>query len=113
VLGMNFHILNGLPIPEVGEDTVSRRLINIAGRLAAVDERYSDWAAEVGVPVGSVDSPADKSQLIAELDAIVSLLYGLTDDQVEHVFATFHRGWNYQSRLDAVLGHYRAWKGKA
>ena len=43
----------------------------------------------------------------------MSLLYGLTEDQVEHVFATFHRGWNYEPRLDAVLTHYRAWKGKA
>ena len=113
-LGMNFHILNGLPIPElVCEDEVSLRVAHIAGRLAAVDERYSDWAADVGVSVGSVQTQADKSDLIAELDALVSLLYGLTDDQVELVFATFHRGWDYTSRLDAVLAHYRAWRGKA
>ena len=43
----------------------------------------------------------------------MSLLYGLTEDQVEHVFATFHRGWDYEPRLEAVLKHYRAWKGKA
>ncbi|KRQ19670.1 hypothetical protein AOT93_23710 [Mycobacteroides sp. H110] len=111
-LGMNFHILNGLPIPEMGADEVSLRVVNISGRLAAVDERYSDWAAEIGVPVGSVQSQADKSNLIAELDALVCLLYGLTDDQVEHVFATFHRGWDYEARLGAVLGNFRAWKGK-
>ena len=27
-------------------------------------------------------------------------------DQVEHIFATFHRGWDYQSRLEAVLKHF-------
>ncbi len=58
-------------------------------------------------------TPTEKDDLIAELDALVSLLYGLTEDQVEHVFATFHRGWNYEPRLDAVLKHYREWKGKA
>ena len=87
-------------------------MVEIAGRLAAVDDRYADWAAEVGVPVGSVKTPAEKDDLIAELDALVSLLYGLTEDQVEHVFATFHRGWNYEARLDAVLTHYRAVEGQ-
>ena len=35
-----------------------------------------------------------------------SLLYGLTVAQVEHVFATFHRGWNYAARLERVLAYY-------
>lgn len=112
-LGMNFHILNGLPIPEFHPTPASDRIVQISGRLAAVDDRYVGWAADVGVPVGSVKSQPEKDDLVAELDAIVSLLYGLTDDQVEHVFATFHRGWKYQLRLQAVLDHYRAWKGKA
>ena len=67
----------------------------------------------MGVPFGSVKSSAERGELIAELDALVSLLYGLSEDQVEHVLVTFHRGWDYRPRLDAVLGHYRAWKGKA
>ena len=58
-------------------------------------------------------SQAEKDELIAELDALVSLLYGLSEDQVEHVFATFHRGWDYEPRLQTVLKHYRAWKDKA
>jgi hypothetical protein len=111
---LNFWILNPLPVPAYVPDSHwGRRVTEIAGRLAAVDDRYTDWAAEVGVPVGSVKTPDDKDDLVAELDALVSLLYGLTEDQVEHVFATFHRGWNYEARLDAVLTHYRAWRGKA
>ncbi|MBB2986660.1 Eco57I restriction-modification methylase domain-containing protein [Terracoccus luteus] len=111
---LNFWILNPLPVPAyVPESRWGRRVTEIAGRLAAVDDRYSEWAADVGVPVGSVKAPADKDELIAELDALVSLLYGLTEDQVEHVFATFHRGWSYEARLDAVLTHYRTWKSKA
>ena len=51
------------------------KVVVVAGRLAAVDDRYSDWAAEVGVPVGSVKTRAEKDDLIAELDALVSLLY--------------------------------------
>jgi len=113
-LTMSFELLNAFPVPRPDlTNPLGRRLVENAGRLAAIDERYAAWATEVGVPVGSVKSAADKNALITELDALVSLLYGLTEDQVEHMFATFHRGWDYEPRLDAVLKHYRTWKGKA
>lgn len=112
-LGMNFHIFKGLPIPDFVETDRHRRVAVIAGRLAATDERYGPWADEAKVPVASVRSQAEKESLVAELDAVVSLIYGLTEDQVEHVFATFHRGWSFEARLEAVLTHYREWKGKA
>ncbi len=89
------------------------RSSTVSGRLAAVDDRYSDWAAEVGVPVGSVTTPAEKDDLIAEIDALVALLYGLSADQLRHIFETFHVGWKYQDRLDAVMKHYTAWEGRA
>ncbi|MBM7230711.1 hypothetical protein JTP68_09330 [Dietzia cinnamea] len=112
-LGLNLHILNGLPIPAFDTGSpIATRIIQVAGRLAAVDERYEEWANEVGVPVGSVTTPSEKAALIAELDALVSLLYGLTEDQVEHLFETFRRGWNFQSRLEAVLDYYARWKGQ-
>lgn len=112
-LHLTFELLNALPIPERSEKpALSARVVEIAGRLAAVDDRYAEWAAAVGVPFGSVDTPARKDDLIAELDALVSLLYGLSEDQVEHVFSTFHRGWSFESRLTAVLAHYRVWKAK-
>jgi hypothetical protein len=116
---MNLHIFNGLPVPTFDSDSQpERRIVEVAGRLAAVDDRYADWAKEVGVPVGSVKEPAEKDDLIAELDALVSLLYGLTEQQVEHIFATFHRGWDeskadYVARLAAVKKHYAAWKAKS
>lgn len=113
-LHLTFGVLRRLPVPWGGFETeAGARLRSISGRLAAVDDRYADWAAEVGVPVGSVKTPAEKDDLLAELDALVSVLYGLTEDQVEYVFATFHRGWNYQARLDAVLTHYRRWRDGA
>ncbi|WP_455132206.1 hypothetical protein [Microbacterium aurum] len=67
-------------------------------------------AMEVGVEVGTANDEATKTELIAELDALVSLLYGLTPEHVEHVFATFHRGWNYTARLERVLAYYEQWK---
>ncbi|MCL2504453.1 MAG: hypothetical protein FWE94_07715 [Coriobacteriia bacterium] len=112
-IGMNLHIFNGLPVPVYDpDDTRCQRICEIAGCLAAVDDRYADWAAAVEVPVGSVRDQAEKDDLIAELDALVSLLYGLSEDQVEHIFATFHRGWDYAPRLAAVLTHFHAWRNK-
>ena len=111
---MNLHILNGLPIPVYdAQSDLCNRVTHIAGRLAAIDERYSEWVEEVGVPVGSVISQAEKDDLFAELDAVVSSLYGLSEDHIEHIFATFHRGWKYQQRLEAVLKHYARLKGQA
>jgi len=113
-LNFNFYVMNPLPIPEYTKDSAwAKRVVEASGRLAAVDDRYADWAAAVGVPVGSVTTPSAREDLIAELDALVGLLYGLTEDQVEHVFATFHRGWNFEARLQAVMKHYRAWKARA
>ena len=106
-LSMNLHIFNGLPIPLTDANDLRRlKVIEIAGKLAAVDARYAIWAKEVGVKVGSVKTATDKETLIAELDALVSHLYGLSRTQVEHIFKTFHRGWDYSSRLEQVLAFY-------
>lgn len=52
---LNFHIFNGLPIPATPRTSELRRRSEvIAGRLAAVDERYQAWADVVGVECGSV-----------------------------------------------------------
>lgn len=118
-LHLTFGVLTRLPVPWLGFDTRwGARARTVAGRLAAVDARYADWAHEVGVPVSSVKDRAEKDDLIAELDALASLLYGLSESQVEHIFATFHRGWDdsrpdYVARITAVRKHYAAWKGKA
>jgi hypothetical protein len=109
-INLVFEILNAFPIPRVEPDNpLRRRVVENAGRLAAVDQRYAGWAAEVGVPVGSVTDQATKDDLIAELDALVAHLYRLDKSDVEHIFVTFHRGWGYQTRLAAVLAHYDRW----
>ncbi len=109
-LKMSYGLLKAFPLPRPDKnDSCRRRVIAIAGRLAAVDARYTSWAAKVSVPVGSVTDEATKDDLIAELDALVAHLYGLGKSDVEHIFATFHRGWNYRSRLAAVLAHYDRW----
>lgn len=105
-VSVNFHLFNAFPVPRAGRDDPDRRQVEeIAGRLAAVDRRYADWARAVGVPVGGVP-PGEREPLLAELDAVVARLYGLTESELTHVFETFHAGWNYAPRLAAVLGAY-------
>jgi hypothetical protein len=98
--------VNGFPVPRLDrEDPLRRRVETIAGRLAAVDERYRYWAEAVEVPVASV-APDEKADLIAELDAAVAVLYGLDRADVRHIFETFHAGWDPTERLQAVLAHH-------
>lgn len=98
-----------MPIPRPSRtDPLWRRTVALAGRLAAVDDRYADWAASVGVAHGPVPEGA-KQDMIHELDAIAAHLYQLDRAMLIHVFETFHEGWDHQPRLDAVLAHYDAW----
>ncbi len=84
----------------------------MAGRLACPDKRFAKWAKAVGVEYGKLDA-AEKDDMIAELDAVVAHLYGLSESHLTHIFETFHEGWDCQPRLKAVLAHYKAWAGKA
>jgi hypothetical protein len=109
-LKMSYGLLNTFPVPRpAAGNPLLQRVVEIAGRLAAVDQRYAEWALAVGVPVGSVTTQEAKDDLIAELDAVVAHLYCLDRADVEHIFETFHRGWDYQGRLGAVLAHYDRW----
>lgn len=111
-ISLTFHLLNNFPIPDADTDNdpVACRVVEVAGRLAAVDEQYSEWAAEVGVPVGSVGDDVTKRNLICELDACVAHLYGLDEDDLAVVYETFHEGADYSERHRAVLAHFRRWQ---
>ena len=108
---LTFELLSLLPLPAAPlSHPWMSRVAHIAGRLAAVDDRYRDWAAEVGVDVATVIDESERAELLAELDALVSLLYGLTEDEVDHIFTSFHRGADYGTRLAAVREQYGRWE---
>lgn len=109
---LNYHILNALPVPRPGGNNPLRdRVVELSGRLAAIDDRYADWANRVGVEYGSLNEE-EKQDKIYELDAVVAHLYGLSREHVEVIFETFHDGWDYEERLDRVLDYYASWADK-
>lgn len=108
---INFHLLNAFPIPEMTNGEICFRIVELAGCLAAVNEDFRDWAGRVGVPVASFSGPEMRDNAIFELDALVAHSYGLTTNDLVHIFETFHRGWDYQPRLEKVLGFYEQWAG--
>lgn len=112
-LHLTFEILKPMPIPRPDRTDPRRmRIVELAGRLGSVDNRYTAWAEAVGAPVGTLQREPERSQAIAELDALVARLYGLSGDQLEHLFKTFHRGWNYKDRWERVRAHYEAWRDR-
>lgn len=109
-LHVNFYVINPFPIPRPSRNSALwRRVVELAGRLACPDNRFADWAKSVGVRHGPLAAD-EKQDLIHELDAVVSHLYGLTESQVIHVFETFHASWDYGERLLNVLRHFEAWR---
>ena len=112
-LNVTFELFNNFPIPKYDENSLlCARVVQLAGSVAAVDDRYSSWAERVGVPVGSVTDQAHKNECIYEIDALICLLYGLNAEQSRHLFETFHRGWDYQERLECVMRYFKEWEQK-
>jgi len=118
---VNFHVLKPFPIPRPGrEDRLWRRVVELAGRLAAVDRRFAKWAKAVGVECGPLDE-GTWFEMVCELDAVVAHLYGLEEKHLRHVFETFHEGWRpgstgkhptlgeFDTRLETTLEHFRRW----
>lgn len=106
---VSLFLINCFPIPRPdSNEPIYKKLIELSGRLASVDQRYSEWAKKVGVDYGSLEED-EKNNMIHELDAVVAHLYKLSADDIEHIFKTFHKGWKYEERLDSVLMYYEKW----
>ena len=110
---LSYELLNGFPVPGAADKKSLRtRTIDCAVRLAAPDARYTIWARSFKhKPKQLVDD--EKDDLIAELDAAVAHLYGLSEADLVHIFETFHHGWNNEARLTAAIRHYSQLKGLA
>jgi hypothetical protein len=108
---ISFYLLQCFPIPRPPEnDFFRKRIIQISGRLASIDERYKKWANEVEVDYGPIDE-ITKNQMIFDLDAVVAHLYGLSVDDLKYIFTSFHKGWDCESRLESTIKYYENYQG--
>jgi hypothetical protein len=107
-VSLNYFIFNPFPIPRPTRDNVLwQRAVALSGRLGVQeDDRFAEWGAAIGVAPAPLEAD-ERDALIAELDAVVGRLYGLSERGLCHVFETFHEGWDYAARLDLVLSHFR------
>jgi hypothetical protein len=104
----NFFLVNPFPVPRPTIDSkLRKRVIELAGRMAAKDMRFKDWAKAVGVECGLLKDD-ENQDMIHELDAVVAHLYGLSEKQLIHIFETFHEGWDHAPRLKETLRHFKA-----
>lgn len=100
---LNFFLATTFPVPRPSRnDKRWQRVVALAGRLASPDRRFSSWAKAIGVECGPLEEN-EKQHMIAELDAVVANLYGLSEKQLVHMFETFHESWDYGPRLKTAL----------
>jgi len=112
-LTLSFEILNCAPIPNLKPESLLRKkIIEISGRLAAKDKRFQAWAKKTSVPFGSIESDAEMNSLRFELNALVGLAYGLDQEEIQHIYETFHKGWDYQFELQQTLAFMQNFRRK-
>ena len=106
-LNVTFELVSPAPIPEIDRgDARYKRVVTLSVKIGAIDSRFSTWARKFDEKTGMLKREDEKVAAIAEIDALVAHLYGLSRSQLEHVFKTFHRGWDYSLRLEQVLAFY-------
>ncbi len=109
---LNFQILSPFPVPHPDRaNTLWKRVVALAGRLACPDKRFAEFAKKVGVKCGPLKAD-EKEDMIHELDAVVAHLYGLNEKQIVHIFETFRVGYTYEVRIKETLKYFKEWKKK-
>ena len=103
---LKYFILNPLTFPP-SDNIHWRRIGELAVRLSCVDERFSDFAAEVGVDYGPL-SDTQRNDMRAEIDALVARAYDLTDDELRFVFTDFTENAVSLAYRELVMGKFEA-----
>ena len=108
---VSFFLFKTFPIPRPSrENSLWKKVVALSGRLASSDKRFAKWAEAVGVEYGKIGE-TEKNNMICELDAVVAHLYGLSKEQLIHIFETFHKTpIYYEARLKTVLKYYTSWE---
>ena len=107
-LGFNFHLINTLPVPKFEiSNPLIQRAIEISCKLAWQDNRYTEWTRLAGYEVKSKISNGESNDAIAELDAIMFLLYGLNFEQATYIYKNFHPNFDFLSQLESMTTYWK------
>jgi hypothetical protein len=110
---LNFFYVYQLPIPRLNErDRFFNQIISRAAKLICTIPEFDGLAQEVGLRShkDGVTDEAERALLRAELDGLITHLYGLTEDDFRHLLGTFPLV--PQLVKDAALEAYRAFAPK-
>ncbi len=95
---LNFFILESLTVPNLDDQNFTE-IARAAARLSAIDERYDDFAAAIGVECGPLPKQ-ERQRLLVDIDARVARAWNLTVGDLQIMFDDFTEG--------AVQPSYRA-----
>jgi hypothetical protein len=104
-LNLNFFILNGFPMPLIASrDERVDRLIRLSATLAvSADGGHAGWR-DLVLPDG-----LDRLTMLAELDALASLLFGVDDDETDLLWSPDEA--SLRPALSSVTEFREKWKG--
>ena len=85
-------------------------MVSLAGRLAAPDDRFSDWAKAVGVEYGPLETE-EEQEMTNKLEAAVAHLYGLSETQLQHIFSTHRQGYDNKEISEITIRYYKKLEG--
>jgi len=97
---MNFFYIYQTPIPETFNDETANQIIVTSARLSCCDDRFADFAKEIGVPYSQL-SMQERIELTAKLNALIAIHYGLNKEQLRVILQSFE-GFEEDKALDKM-----------
>ena len=89
---INFFYVYQLTVPRLQEgDRWFRAIVERAAKLICTTPEFDNLAKEVGLGShkNGITNEIERAKLRAELDGIISHLYGLTETEFQHILSTF------------------------
>lgn len=110
----NMFYVYQLPVPRLTtKDLAFTPIVSRAAKLICTNPEFDDLANEVGLGShkAGVTDPAGRARLRAELDGLITHLYGLTEEEFRHILSSFPLV--AQPIKDAAMDAYREFAPKA
>ena len=110
-LHLNFYVLNMLTLP-LPENTPWERLGKLAARLSCTDDRFEEFASDAGVECGPLIGE-ERTDMRAEIDALIAHAYGLTGSELRFIFTDFSENAVTPAYRSLILEKFRATAAKS